>query len=72
MCMSVYHVMQCPGRPEEGIRTPGTEWTSWEYWDSNLGPLPEMPALFIIKLYEGTLDLDLGKDHSISLQEYSA
>lgn len=61
--MYVYHVMQCLGRPEEGIRTPGAEWCSWEYWDSNLGPLSEKPVLFTIQPYEGTLDLDPGKDH---------
>lgn len=55
--------MQCPGRPEEGIRTLGTEWSSWEHWNSNLGPLLEKPVLFTMEPYEGTLDLSLGKDH---------
>ena len=55
-------MMQCPGRPEEGIRTPGTEWSSWEYWSSDPGPLLEEPVL-TIQPQEGTLDLGLGKAH---------
>lgn len=61
--------MQCPGRPEEGIRTPGTEWSSWEHWNSNLDPLLEKPVLFTMEPYEGTLDLGLGKDHRNYLME---
>lgn len=63
VCMPVYHMMQCPERPEEGIRTPGTECSSWEYWGSNPSPLLEKPVLFTIQPQEGTLELDLGKVH---------
>ena len=63
VCMPVYHMMQCPERPEEGIRISGTEWSSWEYWGSNPGPLLEKPVLFTTQLQEGTLDIGLGKVH---------
>jgi hypothetical protein len=44
--------MQCPWKPEEGIKSPGIQVTAgYEllcgHWESNLGPLEKKPALLI-------------------------
>ena len=50
-CMSVYHIpAQCPGRPEEGIRSPGTGAVDGcelpcGCWELNVGPLQGQPQL---------------------------